>query len=58
MNNMTAKTFLRDFYRDLTDLEQRVWDTADQFATEQLLEEFGEDPTIEDVKYVLHTYID
>lgn len=55
---MTTETFLRDFYRDLTDLEQRVWDTADQFATEQLFEEFGEDPTLEDVKYVLHTYID
>lgn len=55
---MTTETFYKRFYRDLTELEQRVWDTADQFATEQLFEEFGEDPTIEDVKYVLHTYID
>ena len=54
---MTKKEFYRDFYRDLNEDEQHVWDTADQFASEEILSIFGNEPTLEDVKDVLNLYI-
>ena len=54
---MTKKEFYRDFYRDLNEDEQHVWDTADQFASEEILSLFGNEPTLEDVKDVLNLYI-